>query len=169
MRYLLDVNALIAYGFRRHDFHDRVGAWIRSRKGDHFLTCSITELGFVRVLGNVRDLWHERDPGEIAVDGTEGLEGVSARISADGNDISALPAWVNLQRKPRTAICCNSQEPMERFWPRWMREFPGLSDSVKECAGIQSLKSEASAPGSHRPSDVRLRQPARLPSACLTP
>ena len=54
MRYLLDVNALIAYGFRPHDFHDRVGAWIRSRKGGQFLTCSITELGFVRVLGNIR-------------------------------------------------------------------------------------------------------------------
>ncbi len=54
MRYLLDVSALVAYGFRRHDFHDRVGAWIRSRRSDRFLTCSITELGFVRVLGNVR-------------------------------------------------------------------------------------------------------------------
>jgi predicted nucleic acid-binding protein len=54
VRYLLDVNALIAYGFRRHGFYDRTGAWIRSRQGDRFLTCSITELGFVRVLGNVR-------------------------------------------------------------------------------------------------------------------
>jgi predicted nucleic acid-binding protein len=53
MRYLLDVNALIAYGFRKHDFHDQVGAWVCSRKADHFLTCSITELGFVRVLGIV--------------------------------------------------------------------------------------------------------------------
>jgi len=54
MKYLLDVNALIAYGYRKHDSHDPAGAWIRSRMGDRFLTRSITELGFLRVLGNVR-------------------------------------------------------------------------------------------------------------------
>ena len=43
MKYLLDVNALIAYGYRKHDFHGRVGVWIRSRMSDRFLTCSITE------------------------------------------------------------------------------------------------------------------------------
>jgi predicted nucleic acid-binding protein len=53
MKYLLDVNVLIAYGFRKHGFHDRVSAWVSSCKGDRFLTCSITELGFVRILGNV--------------------------------------------------------------------------------------------------------------------
>ena len=53
MRYLLDVNALVALGFLQHEFHERVAAWVRASvvKGSvEMATCSITELGFVRVL-----------------------------------------------------------------------------------------------------------------------
>ena len=53
MRYLLDVNALIALGFLEHEFHERVCLWLLSLgKGNSYeiLTCPITELGFVRVL-----------------------------------------------------------------------------------------------------------------------
>jgi predicted nucleic acid-binding protein len=94
MRYLLDVNALIAYGFRRHDFHNRVGAWIRSQKGDRFLTSSITELGFVRVLGNVRTYGMD-----VARARTLLLDLKTNRILrfdflADANDLNSLPLWV---------------------------------------------------------------------------
>src|SRR5229473_422017 len=93
MRYLLDVSSLVAYGFRQHDLHNRAGAWIRSRKGDRFLTCSITELGFVRVLGNVRaygmDVAHARSLlMELKAWKTLPLEFIE-----DGNDISSLPRW----------------------------------------------------------------------------
>ena len=53
MRYLLDVNALVALGFLQHEFHERVAACVRASvvKGSvELATCSITELGFVRVL-----------------------------------------------------------------------------------------------------------------------
>jgi uncharacterized protein len=53
MRYLLDVNALVALGFLQHEFHDRVAHWVRalaSQGVPELVTCSITELGFVRVL-----------------------------------------------------------------------------------------------------------------------
>ena len=50
MKYLLDVNALIALGFRYHAFHDRVGLWLQGEAFPPVATCSITELGFVRVL-----------------------------------------------------------------------------------------------------------------------
>ncbi len=53
MKYLLDVNALVALGFLEHEFHERVARWVRrlAAKGTPELaTCSITELGFVRVL-----------------------------------------------------------------------------------------------------------------------
>lgn len=94
MRYLLDINALIAYGFLRHGFHDRVGAWIRSGKADSFLTCSITELGFVRVLGNVRSY------GIDVVRARELLLDLKSRIALplefipDANDLAFFPAWV---------------------------------------------------------------------------
>jgi predicted nucleic acid-binding protein len=94
MRYLLDVSALIAYGFRRHDFHDRVGAWIRSRKGDHFLTCSITELGFVRVLGNVRTYGMNVAQAKSLLEELKAWKAFPLAFLADGNDISALPKWV---------------------------------------------------------------------------
>lgn len=56
MRYLLDVNVLIALGITRHEFRDRVRIWVASlaAKGTPELaTCSITELGFLRIASQV--------------------------------------------------------------------------------------------------------------------
>src|SRR5882762_11083368 len=50
MIYLLDVNALVALGFINHEFHDRIAAWVQSQNLPNLASCSITELGFVRVL-----------------------------------------------------------------------------------------------------------------------
>jgi predicted nucleic acid-binding protein len=51
MTYLLDVNALVALGFQQHEFHTRVVSWIARAKEPMLLaTCSITELGFARIL-----------------------------------------------------------------------------------------------------------------------
>ena len=94
MRYLLDVSALIAYGFRQHGFHDRVGAWIRSRRGDSFLTCSITELGFVRVLGNVRSYGMNVAEARSLLTGLKAWKALPLEFIPDGNDISRLPKWV---------------------------------------------------------------------------
>ena len=94
MRYLLDVSALIAYGFRQHGFHDRVGAWIRSRRGDSFLTCSITELGFVRVLGNVRSYGMNVAEARSLLTGLKAWKALPLEFIPDGNDISSLPNWV---------------------------------------------------------------------------
>ena len=54
MIYLLDVNALVALGFVNHEFHARVVSWIRAQNSPALATCSITELGFVRVLAQTR-------------------------------------------------------------------------------------------------------------------
>ena len=94
MRYLLDVSALIAYGFRQHDFHDRAGAWIGSRKGDRFLTCSITELGFVRVLGNVRAYGMDVAQARSLLMELKGWKALPLEFLPDGNDISSLPKGV---------------------------------------------------------------------------
>lgn len=51
MTYLLDVNALIAALVTAHEHHPRVSSWLASlEKTDSLATCSITELGFIRVL-----------------------------------------------------------------------------------------------------------------------
>ena len=52
MSFLLDVNALIAIGYKKHEFHQRVALWA---KGKNLISCSISEIGFVRVLSGLRE------------------------------------------------------------------------------------------------------------------
>jgi len=52
VKYLLDVIALIALVRLDHAMHDRVAHWIQAETLPVTLTCSITELGFVRMLSN---------------------------------------------------------------------------------------------------------------------
>ena len=94
MKYLLDVNALIAFGVTQHQFHQRVVDWIRSQRGSTFLTSSITEIGFVRVVASVTmyDLDAVRARRillEVKENATQPLT-----FLPDGNDISLLPVWV---------------------------------------------------------------------------
>lgn len=52
MSYLLDVNALIAWGWSDHPHHERVDRWIQGKLSNSkalLYTTSIAELGFVRV------------------------------------------------------------------------------------------------------------------------
>ena len=49
MRYLLDVNVLLALAYPEHVHHQRVFAWLNTLHGSELATCAITELGFVRI------------------------------------------------------------------------------------------------------------------------
>lgn len=52
MKYLLDVNVLVAWGWADHADHDRVARWIgrvRRKGGAVLLTSAVPQLGFVRV------------------------------------------------------------------------------------------------------------------------
>ena len=94
MKYLLDVNALIAYGFRRHDYHAQVGAWMRSSKADQFLTCSITDLGFVRILGNIRVFGVDVAKARSLLLDLKSRAVLPLEFLPDANDVSFLPDWV---------------------------------------------------------------------------
>lgn len=93
MKYLLDVNALIAYGFRRHGLHEQVARWMQSSKDNHFLTCSITELGFVRVLGNVRTYGMDVLRAKDLLQDLKKSTALPLGFVSDGNDVSFLPSW----------------------------------------------------------------------------
>jgi predicted nucleic acid-binding protein len=102
MKYLLDVNALVALGFLQHEFHERVALWVRrlAAKGTPELaTCSITELGFVRVLAQAPQY------GLSVAQACDLLRRLKAARSAnftfitDGQDISRLPGWVKTARQ----------------------------------------------------------------------
>ena len=52
MKFLLDVNVLVAWGWSDHAGHERAATWIAATRGQRtarLLTSAIPELGFVRV------------------------------------------------------------------------------------------------------------------------
>lgn len=93
MRFLLDVNALIAYGLRQHSLHARVATWVSRCTDDQFLTCSITELGFVRILAQVRTYGMDTLRARNLLLGLKS-DSLPLQFIPDANDISCLAAWV---------------------------------------------------------------------------
>jgi predicted nucleic acid-binding protein len=49
MKYLIDVNALIAWHHPAAEDHGAFHAWRKANAGSEMLSCGITELGFIRV------------------------------------------------------------------------------------------------------------------------
>jgi len=102
MTYLLDVNALVALGFLQHEFHGRVAGWLRTlaAKGvPELATCSITELGFVRVLAQAPQygftVAHARDLLLRLKRGSS----LKFTFISDDHDISHIPAWVKAAKQ----------------------------------------------------------------------
>ena len=54
IRYLLDVNVLIALLWEDHESHARVQSWFRRTGAKSFATCALTQAGFVRIVSNPR-------------------------------------------------------------------------------------------------------------------
>ena len=102
MRYLLDVNALVALGFLEHEFHDRVAQWVLglAREARHaVLTCAITELGFVRVLSQAPQYGLTVAQSKALLVKLKKQRVVPFAFIADDHDISRLPAWVKTGRQ----------------------------------------------------------------------
>lgn len=99
MTFLLDVNALVALGFLQHEFHARTVGWLRAARLPQLATCSITELGFVRVLSQAAAY------GFTVVQARAALlhfKKGSARplvFITDAHDVSHLPAWVKYPKQ----------------------------------------------------------------------
>ena len=99
MIYLLDVNALVALGFINHEFHSRLASWVQSHNAPSLASCSITELGFVRVLA-------QAPAYGFTVTQARGLllrlkEARSSRLMfiSDEHDVSHLPGWVRAPKQ----------------------------------------------------------------------
>ena len=99
MIYLLDVNALVALGIVNHEFHGRVASWIKSSKSLNLASCSITELGFLRVASQAPAY------GFAVAQARTLLERLKAAASSrfvflpDAHDISHLPNWVRTPKQ----------------------------------------------------------------------
>jgi predicted nucleic acid-binding protein len=99
MTYLLDVNALVALGFANHEFHDRVARWVRARPAPTLATCSITELGFIRVLAQAPAYGLTVTQARTLL--LKMKESGASRFTfmADDHDISHLPTWVKTPKQ----------------------------------------------------------------------
>jgi predicted nucleic acid-binding protein len=93
MKYLLDVNALVALAFIHHEFHDRVVDWVRANRPT-IVTTAITELGFVRVLAQVPSYGICIAEARTLLVRLKKNEVYPFTFLADDHDISHLPRWV---------------------------------------------------------------------------
>jgi len=102
MTYLLDVNALVALGFLQHEFHQRVAGWVRSLsiKGvPEFATCSITELGFLRVLAQAPQYGLTIADARSVLLQIKDVATINFTFIADDQDVSRLPIWVKTAKQ----------------------------------------------------------------------
>ena len=93
MIYLLDVNALIALGFRAHEFHQRVASWVRTQREPSLATCSTTELGFLRILSQAPLYGLTVAEAQALLLRLKKTD-VSFSFITDDHDVSHLPRWV---------------------------------------------------------------------------
>ena len=99
MRYLLDVNALIALAHTGHVFHVKARNWYLSAAATArgFHTCSITEIGFVRV-SVVTGLQSDIAMARQALDALKSSSKIRFELIPDDVGVAQLPAFV---KKPQ--------------------------------------------------------------------
>lgn len=98
MIYLLDVNTLVALGFLNHEFHARVARWIQSSR-PLLASCSITELGFVRVISQTPAYGFSVAQARTLLLRLKRARGCPLSFISDANDVSQLPAWVKMPKQ----------------------------------------------------------------------
>ncbi len=99
MKYLLDVNALVALGFIHHEFHERVAAWVAKQQFPPLATCSITELGFVRVLAQAPAYGFSITQARTLLLRLKKTSALPLTFIPDGHDVSHLPGWVKTPKQ----------------------------------------------------------------------
>jgi predicted nucleic acid-binding protein len=99
MKYLLDVNALVALGVLHHEFHDRVAGWVLAQQFPPLATCPITELGFVRVLAQAPAYGFTVAQARTLLLRLKKAKALPLTFIPDGHDVSHLPAWVKTPKQ----------------------------------------------------------------------
>jgi predicted nucleic acid-binding protein len=92
---LLDVNALLALAHGVHVHHARVARWVASLDPECVLaTCSITELGFVRIAPQARLSPHVAGARELLSELRASVRPPFVRL-VDDLGADALPVWAD--------------------------------------------------------------------------
>jgi predicted nucleic acid-binding protein len=102
MTYLLDVNALVALVVLEHEFHERIARWVRfltSNGIPELATCSITELGFIRVLSQAPQYEFSVTQARTSLLRLKKAIQLKFTFIADDHDVSSLPTWVRTAKQ----------------------------------------------------------------------
>ena len=103
MKYLLDVNALVAFGFFDHVFHQQLARWVRYlgalANDPELATCAITELGFVRILAQAPQYGLTVNEARTLLGRMKTEGGLKFSFVADDQDASRLPGWVKMPKQ----------------------------------------------------------------------
>ena len=99
MIYLLDVNALVALGFMNHEFHSRLASWVQSHNAPSLASCSITELGFVRVLAQAPAYGFTVTQARALLLRLKEARASRLTFITDEHDVSHLPGWVRAPKQ----------------------------------------------------------------------
>jgi len=95
MKYLLDVNVLVAFGFLDHEFHQAVARWVSTLTNESTLvTCSLTDLAFIRLLAQIPAYGVDVAEAKRLLHGAKSASPVPFEFIADDHDASHLPDWV---------------------------------------------------------------------------
>jgi predicted nucleic acid-binding protein len=93
--YLLDVNALISLAFNEHLFHRQVVSWMKSLEAeDKLASCSISELGFVRILPQMPEVDFTVDEARHLLLKIKEKSNLPFLFLSDNLGVDQLPRWV---------------------------------------------------------------------------
>lgn len=102
MTYLLDVNALVALVVLEHEFHEHIARWVHyliSSGTPELATCSITELGFIRVLSQAPQYEFSVAQARTSLLRLKKANQLKFTFIPDDHDVSSLPAWVKTAKQ----------------------------------------------------------------------
>jgi uncharacterized protein len=128
MRYLLDVNTLLALVVLEHEFHPLVASWVErlGRSGvPEMATCSITELGFVRVLGQAQQYGSSVAQARELLLKVKNSDGIRWIFIPDDRDISRLPRWVRTPKQTTDGHLAELARANEAVLATLDRRIPG--------------------------------------------
>lgn len=128
MKFLLDVNVLVAWGWEDHSAYDRAGSWIaeiiKIRSG-MFLTSAIPQMGFVRVSV-------QRSGGQVIP--AEAGDRLKNMINTLGSKHQFLP-----------------DDQTSLIWPEWCRSASRTTDAhllaLAEAHGAKLATLDSAIPG----------------------
>jgi predicted nucleic acid-binding protein len=128
MTYLLDVNTLLALVVLEHEFHARVASWVERLGASsipELATCSITELGSVRVLAQAQQYGSSVAQARELLLKVKSSDGVRWIFISDDRDISHLPRWVRTPKQTTDGHLAELARANEAVLATLDRRIPG--------------------------------------------